>query len=436
MALVAVVLLGGAVAVRSVQADRSPGESGGDVASSVHAPPPEQQVPAAAVAGAAPLSVATPAKQSPTPVAPTPAPAAAQAPASPLVADLSIAPPAPSASLPNWVTTVRETGLWSGPTEGTLFSKIPTGVDLRVYDRQGARLRVFYPGDRASRRPGEAWIDAVDSAPIAWPRFIRLRSAGELLTRPGSDGQSMARLSAGTFVEVIGEPRGAWAPVFYLGDGRVGPTEGWLESTAAVTYPDAGQTATFSLTRDLLKTGAPEVWLRVPYRRQFDGSPFEEANCGPTVLNMVLERFGLGGPQAAVRHDVLALQPDENCDDCGVYVENLASVAASRGLQVRKLRDADPAAFHTWTQDEIKAELRAGRPVVLQAFYRALPGRATSPYYGDHYIVVHGLIGDRFIFNDPIDVEGPGYSRLITAQQLDKAMANSDFPYAGFAVGR
>jgi hypothetical protein len=372
----------------------------------------------------------------PTGPAPTPARPAAQASSAPLVADLSIAPPPPAAGLPIWVSTSKETGLWSGPTEGTLYSKIPTGAEMRVYDRQAGRLRVFYPGDRASRRPGEAWIDAADSTPIAWPRWVRLRSAGELLTRPGSDGQSMARLSAGTFVEVIGEPRGAWAPVFYLGDGRAGLLEGWLEVGPTASFPDAAQTTAFTLTRELLKTGSPEVWLKVPFRRQLDGSPFEDANCGPTVLNMVLERFGVGGPQAMVRRDVLALQPDENCDDCGVYIENLASVAASRGLQVRKLRDNDPTAFHSWTQEEIKAELRAGRPVVVQAFYRALPGRSTSPYYGDHYIVMHGLLGDRFVYNDPIDVEGPGYSRLITAQQLDKAMANSDFPYAGFAVGR
>ena len=35
-----------------------------------------------------------------------------------------------------------------------------------------------------------------------------------------------------------------------------------------------------------------------------------------------------------------------------------------------------------------------------------------------------------------MDVEGPGYSRLITARGLELAMAESDFPYAAFATSR
>jgi hypothetical protein len=72
-------------------------------------------------------------------------------------------------------------------------------------------------------------------------------------------------------------------------------------------------------------------------------------------------------------------------------------------------------------------------------FYRALPGRESSSYYGDHYIVVTGLVGDRFLYNDPIGGavahESPGYDRIMTTAQLQRAMRASDTPYAFTAFG-
>ena len=50
-------------------------------------------------------------------------------------------------------------------------------------------------------------------------------------------------------------------------------------------------------------------------------------------------------------------------------------------------------------------------------------------------MVLSGIIGDRFIYNDPIDSDGTGYGRVISAEALKKAMAESDFPFAAFAAG-
>jgi hypothetical protein len=78
--------------------------------------------------------------------------------------------------------------------------------------------------------------------------------------------------------------------------------------------------------------------------------------------------------------------------------------------------------------------------VVVQVVYRGLPGRADSAYYGDHYIVVTGLVGDQFLYNDPIGgpIEGPGWDRVMSAAQLQRAMNASDRPYThtAFAVAR
>jgi hypothetical protein len=254
------------------------------------------------------------------------------------------------------------------------------------------------------------------------------------MTLPGGAGVAISALRRGSFLEVLGEERGSWARVHFVGDGREAPIAGWLDVGPTMPAAKGDTISTFALTSG----GSPEVWLKVPHRSQIDGTPYADANCGPTVGNMVLEAFGFRVPQPALRKEVLALQPGEDCDDCGVYLQNIAEVIARRGLKVNRLRDnpEDPSNFHHWTHDEIRAELRAGRPVVVQVFYRGLPGRATVNYWGDHYVVLHGLAGDRFLFNDPVDSDGPGYSRLISAQQLDYAMSHSDFPYAGFSVGR
>ena len=363
-------------------------------------------------------------------------PAPATAPKPRPVADLLAIPPAPDPKLPSWGVNTRETALWSGPSDGTEFTKVPPGAMFRVMDRQGGRFRVFYPGDRAKRAPGEAWVDAADLNGVAWPRWVRLRAPGSVMTRPAVDSVAITSLRPGAFLEVVGEAKGSWARVFLIGDGRSDPIEGWLDvgPTAPIVGPDA--ISTFALGRELVAAGGPDVWLKVPYRSQLDGTKYAEANCGPTTINMVLESFGIRVPQPALRKEVLAYQPDEDCDDCGVYLQNMAAAIASHGLKVHGLRDDKPEDFHRWTLDEVRREVRAGRPVVVQVFYRGLPGRANSGYWGDHYVVVHGMVGDRFIFNDPIDVDGPGYSRLMTEKALDFAMSQSDFPYAAFSISR
>jgi hypothetical protein len=334
------------------------------------------------------------------------------------------------------VANTRETGLWSGPVDGTLFNRIAAGATFRVLDQQAGRLRVFFPGDREGHAPGEAWVDAADVSTVPWPRWVRLRRPGNILSKPAADGAPLASLNTGAIVEVLDDARGNWSRVFSLGDGRRPSVEGWLEAEPAVPLIGSELISSFALTREAAAGAGPELWLKVPYRSQLDNSPYAGANCGPTVAGMILESFGVNVPQPTLRREVLAFQPNEDCNDCGVYIENLAAAIAGHGLKIVGLRDGDPQEFHRWTQQEIRQELQAGHPVLAQVFYRGLPARANSPYWGDHFIVLTGVLGDRFIFNDPVDSDGPGYSRLITAKALDFAMAESDYPYAAFSVSR
>ena len=356
--------------------------------------------------------------------------------AAPVTADLSLAPPPGDSGRPIWAVNVRETGLWSGRGEATLFNRVASGATFRVLEHQSDRFRVFFPGDRDGHLAGEAWVDAADLRAERWPGWVRLRRESPVLARPEAGAAALATVPAGSFVEVIGEASGPWAPVHYIGDGRRPAVDGWLESGAAFPLRDPDVIPNFALTRQRLAAGPPSAWITVPYRSQLDGSPYAAANCGPTTVNMVLESFGIRVAQPDLRRQILGLQPNENCDDCGTYIQNLAEVISRHGLKVHRLRDADPEAFHRWTIDEVRAELRAGHPVIPQVFYRGLPPRASSGYWGDHYIVLTGLLGDSFVYNDPIDAEGPGYARVISAEALEKAMGGSDYPFAAFSVSR
>jgi hypothetical protein len=363
----------------------------------------------------------------------TPGPVVAP-PAMPPVSGGSAAPVDPSSLA--WAKNVRETGLWSGPSEGTLFTKVPEGALFKVLEQGASRYKVYFPGDRTGRAAGEAWIDAADLRGEAWPRWVRLRQGAALQAQPEAGAPVVGSAPARAFVEVLAQGDGRWARVYYLGDGRRPALEGWLEASPAYPLLDTGQIASFALTQERLAAGGPAPWISIPYRSQLDGSPFAAANCGPTTINMVLESFGIQISQAELRRQVLALQDGEDCDECGVFIQNLAEVIQRHGLKVHRLRDDDPEAFHRWTLEEIRAEIRAGRPVVPQVFYRGLPARGNSGYWGDHYVVLTGLMGDNFVFNDPIDVEGPGFARIISASALAKAMDASDFPFAAFSVSR
>jgi hypothetical protein len=76
--------------------------------------------------------------------------------------------------------------------------------------------------------------------------------------------------------------------------------------------------------------------------------------------------------------------------------------------------------------------------VVVQVRYRSLPGRGGVYYFGDHYILVTGVVADGFLYNDPIDVDGLGWDRVMSGDRLHTAMDASDRRYAftAFAVSR
>jgi LysM repeat protein len=173
----------------------------------------------------------------------------------------------------------------------------------------------------------------------------------------------------------------------------------------------------------------------VPYRSQLDGGPWALANCGPTSLSMVLASFGIGVTPAEVRPKVLAAQGIYG-NGTGTLLTALAKVAESFGLKALDLYDGND--INRWTNDEIRDHLRQGQPVIAQVYYRRLPGNEGVAYYADHYVVITGILDDGFLYNDPINVDGPGWDRVISGERLRAAMDVSDarYKYAAFATGK
>jgi hypothetical protein len=101
------------------------------------------------------------------------------------------------------------------------------------------------------------------------------------------------------------------------------------------------------------------------------------------------------------------------------------------------LRDGS-GGLRRWGLDDIRAHIGQGHPVIAQVRYRSLPGRGGAYYFGDHYILVTGVVGDGFLYNDPIDVDGLGWDRVISGATLRVAMNASDqrYAYSAVAVGR
>ena len=107
-------------------------------------------------------------------------------------------------------------------------------------------------------------------------------------------------------MEVIGSPITSRARACTCAcpatDARCRPSEGWVDGDVlARAAPPSSRDLPWAYPEDL----RADVRINVPYRTQLDGSDFAAANCGPTVLGMALESFGVNMPQPDLRGQVL-----------------------------------------------------------------------------------------------------------------------------------
>ena len=343
-----------------------------------------------------------------------------------------------------WVRNHAETPLRSGPRDDALlFTRLPQWSLLKQIDSRPDWLLVEYGGDGKTREPGPGWVRARDVGGVDPPPvWLTTARAGSLWSTSDARSSQLLDLPTTTLMEVVGPDiiQGSRVHVRLPGDGRtVPPAQGWVDGDL---LSRARTPSVIDLPRAYPDDVRADVRLHVPYRTQLDGSDYQESNCGPTALGMALEAFGMNLAPPDLRHQVLDAENFDPSDvDAGSFIWALAKVAQGHGVETRGLYDGD-GGLHHWTLDEIRASVRQGQPVIVQVVYRGLPGREESAYYGDHYIVVTGLLGDNFLYNDPIGGavahESPGYDRVITPAQLQRAMRASDrqYAYSAFAVSR
>lgn len=180
--------------------------------------------------------------------------------------------------------------------------------------------------------------------------------------------------------------------------------------------------------------------LPLPYRDQLDGGPYGPANCGPASIGMVLDAHGIDVSSWELRVAAMKLQGTWGAEyrhEWGVFIYNLAQVVEQYGLEVSGLYTREGAKvddMRRWSLSDLRGQLDRGNLVVVQMEFRAMPGRAGSPYGGDHYVVLHGYAGDDFIYSDPLAENGGGPSRWIGGEALMAAMERSSAPGAAFAV--
>ena len=174
-------------------------------------------------------------------------------------------------------------------------------------------------------------------------------------------------------------------------------------------------------------------WLGVPFISQLDGSTYADVNCGPASTAMVLAAFGVQLPPSQIRGYVNSISGVWGRDQ-GTSLDHLSRVVQEAGLEVSGLH-GEAGGYRRWSTDLLREQIEAGRPVVTLVKYRALPGHAAARVNWDHYIVITGLAGNDFIYNDAAYASSHGYGLLISPRDLEQAWDYSSIPRHGMAVG-
>jgi len=331
-----------------------------------------------------------------------------------------------------WVRAQQKTRLFAAPDAGAVTERdVPQSSYLRVLEAHDDWLRVSYAGDGSDRAASTAWVhrEAEAISAVDAPRYVTSTRNAQLWGSSSGDDH-VAFVPRLATLELADVER----------NGRVGvrvQTPDKSESMLAWVDWEVVAGSRAPAERDLpsqrsFSPFANDVRLDVPYRTQLDGSISAAANCGPASVAMSMGSFGIGVPTAQVRS--LTSRFMGSWDPfSGTTLESLRDVAQSYGLQGLDLKEN--GRYKRWTPDDIRAHLRAGHPVIPQLRYRLMPGREWVWVTYDHYVTITGFVGDEFIFNDPISLNGKG-ERTMTTQQLLRAWMNSDAPGAALAVAR
>src|SRR4051794_12958153 len=332
-----------------------------------------------------------------------------------------------------WVQAHRKTALFAAPDDAApRETEIAQWTVMRIVESQPNWLKVSFGGDGGSRAADTAWVPATDVGALSdAPHFVTSVRSAKLWSSDDAAADAIGTAPRLASLALAGLPDRNGRVAVRLADpaddnGKIAWVN-WSEVSAsrAPTDRDVPNDQAFS-------PYATTVRLSVPYRTQLDGSISSAANCGPTSMGMVLEAFGVFVPTAQVRG--LAMRSMGVYDPWGgTTLESLRDAAENYGLQGLDLNEN--GRYKRWTLDDVRTHLRAGHPVIPELRYRMMPGREWLWISTDHYVVITGMVGDDFIINDPIAMDGHG-ERLISGPALQRAWMSSDFPGAAVAIAR
>ncbi len=364
-----------------------------------------------------------------TTVTPDPVVAAAPGIDAAAVADSTLAAAQPRV---DWVQAHRKTMLYSAPDlNAPRETDIPQWSFLRIVELQPNWVKVTFKGDGAGRPAGTAWVPADDVGSLsAAPKYLTSLQQTRLLSSDGPDAETLATVPRLATLEMAGVERNGRVAVRVFDPAKSEGRVAWIDWADAT--PSGDLIARKLPVEQTFSPWATTVRLDVPYRTQLDGSISSASNCGPTSVAMALESFGITIATAQSRS--IAMRAMGIYDPfSGTTLESLRAVAETHGLKGLDLHENGK--YKRWTLDDVRTHLRAGHPVIPQLRYRMMPGREWLWVGYDHYVVITGMVGDDFIINDPVSLNGHG-ERVLTAEQLRRAWMNSDFPGAAVAIAR
>lgn len=344
-------------------------------------------------------------------------------------------PTPPPSRFPLWVTVLRDVRLIGGLQR--LDEKIPQGTTLRALGNNDDHMLVYYAGDGIDRKATEGLVAIADVVTAKAPKWVMARRVTNLRPAPDLESPTVTWLQRGTVSETLDDGNHLLR-IFNPGNGRErGAVEGWVSVENVVAAgPTLAAERRGMRWLDKARIGSLRsgdgVWLMVPYRTQLDGSRPAAANCGPASIGMALEYFNVPATNAELRTVAHRLQGTSGADT-GFAIEHLQRTVELLGMKGFDLYSGKE--LKKWSLDDLRSHIMRGHPVVPQLRFRTMPGRSHSDYWEDHYVVICGVQGNDFIFNDPVDTEGPGHGRLISAKELEEAWSTSHFPFAAFAVG-
>jgi hypothetical protein len=331
-----------------------------------------------------------------------------------------------------WAQAHRKSALYADPsTAASRETDVPQWSFLQIIESRPDWLKVTFRGDPAGRPGGTAWIPAADVGAVAQaPRFVTSVQQAQLWSSDAQDASVLATVPRLATLEMAGAERHGRVAVRVADPNSQHGRIVWVDwSEVAASHGPPDRDVPLEQTYSPFTTTAR---LDVPYRTQLDGSISSASNCGPASVSMAIESFGMYVPTAQAR--VLASRSMGIYDPfSGTTLESLQAVAESFGLQGLDLHEN--GRYRRWTLDDVRTHLRAGHPVIPQLRYRLMPGREWLWVGYDHYVVITGMVGDDFVINDPIGINGHG-ERVLSGQQLLRAWMNSDFPGAAVAIAR